>query len=346
MIRPTAGLTAAFLIGSAASPPLAAQEADGWEEATLKHRGIEDFQIVLPDAKGVWKSLGDSVNVLGNEFAIEIGGDMKFEIDSDADETVDTAVKGNAGFVELRAKNGEESLRYAVRFRNDGAKKWSWAPAHVMQGKVRGTILNVVDRNGNGRYDDMGEDAYSFGSDRAAAYLSSVINIDGSLFELQIDKLGTTVRTRPYTGPTGTLVAGMPAELKGELVAAVFRSGTYSFNVAGSDNGVKVPEGSYSFESGFLERGSESATMSRGSMKPIEVGADAKSEVAWGGPLTGEIRPPTQTSDKITVQPTMTISGSAGEAYGDFLPQGKSPKVQIIDKATGKVLKKGTFPSG
>jgi hypothetical protein len=345
---PRAGLAAALLGGLAASPPTLAQEAGGWEEATLKHRGMEDFQIVLPDAKAVWKKLGSSVALHGVEFPVEVQGDMKFEIDSDGDETVDEAVKGNAGFVQLEGKNSDgASFEYAVRFRNDGAKLWSWAPAHVMQGKVRGTVMSFIDRNGNGRYDDLGQDAYTLGSERGAAYLSSVINIGGQLFELEVDKTGATAKTRPYTGPTGTLTAPAPADVKGELVSAVFTSGSQSFNFAGQAKGVKVPAGEYTFASGHVERGGESAAMSRGRMEPIKVEADASVTIEWGGPLVGEIDEPTVAKDKVTVKPNFYIFGKAGEAYGDFFPAVKSsPKILVLDKETGKVLKKGTFPAG
>jgi hypothetical protein len=345
---PRVGLAAALLWGVAASTPALAQEAGDWEEATLKHRGMEDFQIVLPDAKAVWKKLGSSVALHGIEFPVEIQGDLKFEIDSDGDEIVDEAVKGNAGYVKLEGKNSAgESFDYAVRFRNDGAKLWSWAPGHVMQGKVRGTVMSFIDRNGNGRYDDLGQDAYTLGSERGAAYLSSVVNIGGDLFELEVDKTGATVKTRPYTGPTGTLTATIPTDIKGDLVAAVFTSGASSFNVAGQAKGVKVPAGDYTFASGHVERGGESAAISRGRMESIEVAADATVTVDWGGPLVGEIDEPAVTKDKVVVQPNFHIFGKAGEQYGDFFPAVKSsPKILVLDKETGKVLKKGTFPAG
>lgn len=346
-VCPRAGLAVALLWGVSASIPASAQDAGGWEEASLKHRGMEDFTVVLPDAKGVWKKLGESLVLQGLEFPLEVQGDLKFEIDSDGDETVDTAIKGNAGYVELAGKDKDGNpFRYAVRFANTGAKQWNWAPSHVMTGKVRGTIVSFVDRNGNGKYDDVGQDAYVIGTERAAAYLSSVVNIGGELFELEIDKTGSSVKTRPFTGPTGTLAAAPPTDIKGDLVAAVFTSGTWSFNVAGQPKGLKVPAGKYTFASGFLERGTESATMSRGRMEPVEVAADGTLAVAWGGPLYGEIDEPTTTKDSITVRPTLYIFGNAGEAYADFLPQGKAPKVEVLDKETGKVLKKGTFPSG
>lgn len=345
---PCVGLAAALLWGVAASPPALAQEAGGWEEATLKHRAMEDFQIVLPDAKGAWKNLGGSLTVHGVEFPVEVQGDLKFEIDSNGDETVDTAVKGNAGFVELTGKDADGALfRYAVRFRNEGAKKWSWAPAHVMQGKVRGNVMSFIDRNGNGRYDDLGQDAYTLGSERGAAYLSNVVNIGGELFELEVDKTGATAKTRPYTGPTGILSASLPAEIKGSLVAAVFTNGASSFNLAGQSKGVKVPAGKYTFASGHVERGGESAAMSKGRMEPVEVAADASVTIEWGGPLVGEIDDPTVTKDKVTVRPNFYIFGKAGEAYGDFFPAVKAaPKILVLDKETGKVLKKGTFPAG
>lgn len=345
---PRAGLAAALLWSLAALSPAVAQEGGEWEEATLKHRGLEDFQVVLPDAKGVWKPLGGSLVLHGVEFPVEVQGDLKFEIDTNGDETVDTAVKGNAGYVEVGGKDADgNSFKYAVRFRNTGAKKWDWAPSSVMQGKVRGTQFTVVDRNGNGRFDDLGQDAYTVGIERGAAFLSSVVNIGGELFELEVDKTGSTVKTRPYTGPTATLIVPAPKDVKGDLVSAVFNSGGSSFNAAGHSKGLKVPKGSYTLASGHVERGGESAAIARGRMAPIELEENATQTVAWGGPLVGEIDEPTIGADKVTVRPNFYIYGQAGETYGDLVPAVKaSPKILVLDKASGKVLKKGTFPAG
>jgi len=317
------------------------------EEATLKHRSMTDFNVVLPDAKGVWKTLGESLYLQGVEFAIEVQGDLKFEIDTDGDGDLDEAVKGNAGFVELTGKDESgASFKYAVRFRNDGAKKWSWSPSHVVQGRIQGTTVSFVDRNGNGRYDDLGQDAYYVGNERGAALLSTVIHLDGKLFELEVDKTGNVAKTKPFVGETGTLQAASLADLKGDLVSAVFTSGGMSFNVAGHTKGLLVPVGKYTLASGYIERGSESASIARGRMEPIEVTAGGASAVEWGGPLTGELDEPSVSGDKVTVRPNFHIFGKAGESYVDFLPVGRSPKVYILDAETGKELKKGTFPAG
>jgi hypothetical protein len=347
-IRPLGGLAALLALGAAVPPIALARAGDGWEEATLKHRGQEDFQVVLPEATKVWRTLGDSLVVNGVEFPLEVQGDLKFEIDTDGDETVDEAVRGNAGFVKLAAKDSKgESFEYSVRFRNDGAKKWSWAPSGVMQGKVRGTIVSFIDRNGNGRYNDLGQDAYAIGSDRGAAYLSDVINIGDTLYEVEVSENGATVKTQPYTGPTGRLIVPAPKDVKGDLIAAVFTKGASSFNFAGASKGIVVPAGEYTFASGHIERGGESVAMSKGEMAKVTVPEGGEFTVSWGGPVSGFIPNPTVADGKARVVPTFELFGSAGEAYGDFMPAVKSaPKILAIDKESGKVLAKGTFPAG
>lgn len=346
--RPLKGLALALSCGALSSAAAAFQEDVAWQEESLKHKGLKDFELVLPDEASSWKKLGDSIRVHGVEFPVEVQGDLKFEIDTNGDEIVDEAVKGNAGYVELRGESEDGyKFRYAVRFRNTGAKRWDWSPSHVVSGKVNGQVVHFVDRNGNGQYDDVGKDAYFIGNDRGGALLSTVLNLDGELFEVEVAKSGETLKARPFVGETATLIAADVDGLKGKLVSAVFQSGSYSFNLAGEGKGLLVPAGKYKFESGFVERGSETAVMSAGDMEAIELAAGSTHEVEWGGPLVGYINEPKMKgSDKVEVSPTLHIRGKAGEAYGDFLPSGKVPEFFVYDKKTGKLLEKGRFPAG
>ena len=142
-----------------------------------------------------------------------------------------------------------------------------------MTGKVAGTLVHVFDQNGNGRYDEFGVDAIAIGKSKVASLLSRVVRLKGELYEFDLSSDGTSATFQPFAGPTGTLdvVSGFRGRAK--LTAAVFRSGDYSFELAGEREGLRVPVGEYRFVYGRVERGSASASMRAGRMGSVTVTA-------------------------------------------------------------------------
>lgn len=346
-IRPAMGLAAAaVVVGLSSAALVPAQDEGPWTTSTLKHRAIEDFDYVLGQER--WRKLGSEVGVFDVEFPIELLGPMRFEIDSNGDGTPDEDIKGAVGFADLKGKTEDGTVfHYGVRFRNDGERKWSWTTSGAMMGKINGLKVAIIDANANGSYDDYGVDGLVIGSNRGAGYVSRIVNLGGDLFELEVSEDGTEIKTRPWTGETGTLQLGKITGVKAKVSNAIFKKGRdVAFELSSVKGGMVVPAGDYTLDSAFLERGSETARVRAGRRKPIAVEAGAEVKFAWGGPLVAEAPAPTVRGGKATLSPALKIYGESGEEYYEFLPKGKVPSFELTDANTGKRLKKGKFPAG
>lgn len=345
--RPATGLLATLAAAGLCSAALVpSTPSDGWTSTSMKHRALKDFDYVLAQER--WRSLDSEIALFGADFPVDVLGPMRFEIDSNGDGKPDHDVKGDSGFVDLKGKDDAgEVFHYGVRFRNDGERKWSWTASGVMTGKVEGLTLSIIDANANGRYNDYGVDGLVVGKARGAGYVSKIVNIGGSLFELEVDRDGTEVRTRPYAGETGVLKLEKIKGIKADVVTAIARSSrSVSFQLAGSKKGVLVPVGDYALADAFLQRGSETARVRKGRMDDVAVASGETIGLRLGGPLSGEVPAPRMVGEKVTLSPNVQVFGALGEEYYDFQPKGKAPSFELHDAKTGKRLEKGTFPAG
>ena len=308
----------------------------------LKHSAHERWDFVLPAER--WHSADKAIELPGGlTFETEISGTNKIEIDANADGDCEETVR-STGLVTLRSKNTEgELVKYSVRLRNTGAKKFEWTTGSSMKGKVAGQTLHVFDQDGNGKYSDWGIDAVAVGSNKSASLLSKVVLMSGKLYHFDVTEDGMEVTVAPFDGETGTLNAVGDFESKGKLSSAVFQDGDISFCVAGFRKGVAVPVGTYSFVSGRVEKGSASASIRSGSMQSFAVFAGGETNVEWGADVTGEFSFQ-QKDDKVTVQSNFKFFGSAGEEYYNFQPRGKGPKIIIADAERGREIKEARFP--
>ncbi len=317
-----------------------------WKSAAktfkLKHSAHERWEFVLPAER--WHDAGGSIDLPGGlSFETEVSGVNKLEVDCNGDGAVDTTIRGT-GFATLRDKNASGDLvKYSVRLRNTGAKRFEWTTGSSMKGKIDGQTLHVFDQDGNGRYSDWGVDAVAVGNNKSASLLSKVLLVGNKLFHFDITSDGSQISVAPFDGETGILNAVSDFEAKGKLAAAVFQNGDISFCVAGARKGVAVPVGTYSFVSGRVEKGSASASMRRGQMKSVQVNAGEHTRVEWGANVTGEFSFD-QEEEEVTVRADFKFFGAAGEEYFDFQPRGKGPKITITDEAKGREIKEARFP--
>lgn len=332
------GISCLAALGMA--PPGATPDDGG--QTKLSHKAHKQWDFILPAEH--WHKVGDELTLAGVAFATETQGPQKLRIDTNADGHFDNDVKGQGGFVTLRGKtDAGVKVRYSVRFRNVAAGKWEWATGSSMSGKVAGTVVHIFDQDGNGRYDDYGVDAIAIGTSKYACLLSKVVAVDGDLHEFGVSADGAKATFSAYEGATGLLDLSSEYDARGKLTAAVIRSGDLSFQVAGNKKGLKVPVGRYELVSGRVERGSASASIRKGRMKPIEVREGTPTRIDWGQNVTGEFDF-TQTDKQVKVQSNFAFYGAAGEEYYDFVPRGKGPKILIKDQKRGKSLKEGRFP--
>jgi hypothetical protein len=323
------------------------------EAIALEFKTYRDWDIVLPAEQFARVSGGfSSVGCSGEEFAAKLDG-TGLKIDTDGDGKPDTTLTGKeddagnkSAMVTLRgrAKDGKQ-FTYSARLVDTG-KGWTFAASGAMVGRIGETKVQLIDQNNNGRYDDFGEDAMIVGRGNVACFLSRAVNVGGDVFGISVSADGSELTYEPFAGEVGTLDMKSELDCKAKLMSAIVRSadGQYSFDLARVREGLKVPAGTYTFQSAKLGLGESVAYVRPGRIGRIEVSADEPTALAWGGPLRGEFKY-AQAGGQVMISPAdVTYFGRAGEEYFIWDPVGKSPEFSIVERKAGTELTKAMFP--
>lgn len=322
-------------------------QAMGQDTASLSYKTHMKWNFITP--KETWTDVSGKVGIPhanGNGFDAVVDG-MALVIDTTGNGKPDTKVKGVAGTAVLSAKNADgKPFKYALRFTKAG-ESWKYASSGVMQGKVLGERIQLLDLDNNGTFNEVGTDGMIVGKGVGASFVSKVINIKGELYEFSATPDGSSVTVNPYTGDSATLNLRKDFKSGGNLVAAVVSSddGSYSFNLASAKHGMKVPAGRYVVSGGMVKKGSATVKMRTGKMRPIELQKDQDFSLEWGAALAAEFSYARQ-GEKITIEPSsLHYYGRAGVEFYDFQPNAQSPKFLVKDKRTGRELDSGKFCS-
>jgi hypothetical protein len=311
--------------------------------SSLKYKAAPKWSVILPNE--TWTPVTGGIPIAhdgGSQFAaFGDGKSMKLEVDTNGDGKPDAMVKGANGYLVLSGKTQEGTpLSYAARFKADG-NNYKFASSGWMQGALDGVAIRLIDQNNNGVYGEFGVDAMVVGNGNAASYLSKVVSLKGSLYELSVE--GDQISASPYTGETGTLNLAKGFASSGKLAAAVVRSddGKTSFELA--DGAMAVPVGRYRIAGGMVTKANETVRIGAGKCQAIEVTTGQEATLDWGSDVVAEFNY-SVVNGEITIQPNaLRFFGRAGEEYLEFLPEGASPKFGVHDAATGKLLKTGRF---
>lgn len=342
MILPTILLA----VGSPAAP----LDATEVHVVDLKHKTYRNWSVLLPDERFDVVSGGIPFpHIEGGSFSAVADGTSLW-VDRDGDGEVDVQIEapeepGQTALLVLRVPREDQApLSHAVRLQNDGT--WKFATSGAMVGEFRGTKLQLIDQDNNGRYDDFGEDAMIVGHRSVAHLLSRVVSIDGELFDVSVSADGARVELAAHTGETGSIDFASALETEAKMHAVVIRSadGETSFEVAAVDGALNVPVGAYTIHSGQVGLGQGHADLSTGRFEPVAVTAGEETRVSWGGPVDVEFDYHRQ-GDQIVIAPNdLYYYGRAGEEYWNFMPLGESPEFTIKDRETGEVLVHTKFP--
>jgi hypothetical protein len=333
-----------MLSGCIASSVMAQLSPTG-ETVPLKFKSYQKWDIVLPQEK--FAPVAGKIPVAhagGDGFLVEVDG-TSLSVDANGDGKVgDVKAKGTAGLVKLEGKTADgKTIQYAARLANNGG--WTYSTACAMVGSLQGETIRLIDQNGNGRYNDFGEDAMVVGNGDAAAFLSRVVSVKEQLFTIEVTELGDEITARPYEGQAGILNLAEKFETDGKLTAAVVKStdGQNSFELSRAAKGLAVPAGQYEIASGLVEKGKETVRIRKGNSRPITVAQGQTSVLPWGGPLVAKFEFD-RAGDKVTFAPEkLWFYGRSGEEYHTWVPDGKPPKFVIADAKSGKEIAEAKF---
>ncbi|MDJ0976468.1 MAG: hypothetical protein QNJ98_18560 [Planctomycetota bacterium] len=308
----------------------------------LTYKAYRRWKLQLPAER--FRPVGSTLEVAGAKtpFAMRVEGDA-LEVDTNGDGAHDVTVEGDDGFVAFKT-DGETPVRYALRLVK-GSAGWAAAPGCARVGTIEGVKVQVIDQDGNGTYGDVGTDALIVGGSKAAAYLSKVINVGGSLYTIDIAKDGSKLTYTPYAGKAGMLDLISEHESKTKVLTVLVRSqdGTHCFDLARAPEGLRVPAGTYELVGGTLGLGAARVAFTTGRAKPIAVQADETTRLSWGGPLRAEYRYALTTSEVAFQPDQIWYYGKAGEQYTTWAPFGKSPEFVLVSTKTNDEIAKAIF---
>ena len=318
--------------------PDVAEPADGSVEVALEARVQRTWKLHLPSES--WAPTGkllDFTGGLGRAYATELAG-TSLKVDTDGDGELDVTVDAPGGLVVLEG----ERTRHALRLRYGAG--WEYSAGSLVRGEIDGTRIEIVDQNNDGRYDGVGEDALVIGRSRSACYLSEVIALGDQLHTLEVAPDGSSLTLTPYTGPAGRLEVTTEATAKVRAAVFVSEDGRQSVNLATSEGAALVPAGRYRLHSGKLAFSGNQVGVRTGESDWVEVSPDTAGELHWGGPARAEFAFNRQVGELSFDPGAIWYYGKAGEEYVDWLPNGKSPRIEVREKLSGKELAEAYFP--
>jgi hypothetical protein len=313
--------------------------------AAMTFKAAKEWSIVLP--RETWTKVDGGIPIPhanAERFATESDGkSLSLGVDTDGDGSVDKRIKGAKGYLELGARTADgKALEYALRLRAVGTA-YEFATAGVMRGRLCGETIVLIDQNNNGVWNEFGVDAMVVGSGKAASFLSKVANLGGSLYELAVDADGREVRATKWAGDSGELDLRKGFKARGKLDSVVVTSQNGSMSFELSQGALRVPAGTYKIAGGQASSGVETVRIGGGRMNGVAVKSGETTALDWGGPLVAEFAFARE-GEVVKIEPAaLHFFGAAGEEYLEFLPQGASPKFNVFDAKSQKLLKSGRF---
>ncbi|MCA8979059.1 MAG: hypothetical protein H6831_14145 [Planctomycetes bacterium] len=332
-----------------APPTVDAAVAGPTPEAVAgRYKVYRNWEFTLPQER--WTPVGEGLAFEGfgsGSFRAALDGTALL-LDTDGDGETDLRIAaedtkdGKTPLVVFH--DADSDLRRAVRVGDRGG--WHYAPAGAVTASWHGTTVKVIDQNGDGRFDGIGEDALVVGRGESACYLSEAINVAGDLFRLEVAADGSELRFSPYDGEVGVLDVhgGYKTEAKLGRVVVRDTKGRYSFDLGKATEGLRVPAADYRLEDAVVVLGKGSVEVQRGKLPAMHVAKDARYELDWGGPLEATFDY-ARVDGQLRFDPlAVWYTGRGGERYTGWNPRGSSPKFVVKDKQTGDVLVDAVFP--
>ena len=288
----------------------------------------EPLKMVIPEKGGV-TILAETK---GNRFlAIDVDGDKRYKGPL---ENLNLGRSGHFGPTQAVCKWPDGTRMYygfVIHPPPRGATeaRYELERAGAMMGRAQGKIVQLIDDNSNGLYDEYGTDVIVVGK-RPPVYLGKMVILGGVLHHMKVTPAGHRLFLAKYQGVTGKadMVSGYKPPKGAKLASAALKMDEKSFDVVTGDKetAVSVPEGSYELSTGLVKKFNYEVPIVTGKMKPVAVKAAVGAAVPkWGAPFRIDFT----TESKImglTIKDA-GIYGSGGELY--LTPKEPAPFVIV-----------------
>lgn len=208
---------------------------------------------------------------------------------------------------------------YLFKLKHSGeAGHFTVLRAQGKQARFKQHAVVLLDENGNGRYDDLGQDAVLV-QGQPITFLSRQLYLGDDLFELLVHPAGQTLELRPLPktemGEVNLFHMYRPAQkseaLRFHTLIVQGRDGAFSF-----DDQIKsrmLPAGAYDLVFGLLERGTERVILKRGERTSFTVEPGKIATPAWGGPVAGKLN--LESDGKVVKVHKPLFMGQGSEIY-------------------------------
>lgn len=346
-----------FFLGAVLVLPLIgfADTEENSETFNLKFQGLTKWDFWTPHPETVAAGKASTIHLAlpgrdGAKIRVEIKSNGIW-VDTNGDGLVD--VKDERGFLSfpLEYDDGTKGV-YRVLLRKD-KNGWNWTRFCVMKGKVKGTPITLIDENHNGVYGEVGKDTMLIGKEDTASYVSAVVNLKGKLFNIEVSPSGSKITATPYEGPTGVLDLTSGYRLKGKVksrlrMAMVQQGEDRFFNLAEKGKKYRIPAGEYDFLLGLVGSGkTQMADIETGRLPAFTVKEDEVTTHKWGIPGEIEFSASSDSDGNITIQSSgIEIYGIGGEIYKRFKPKAFTPRIQVREKRSKKLLVNKSMGAG
>ena len=154
--------------------------------------------------------------------------------------------------------------------------------------EFQGRKLVLLDDNGNGKYDDAGQDVVIVG-DNPPCFLGKYLRLGDKFYEVLAHAAGATLEVRPApkfeTGTVDAFEKYKPSQ-KAEnlkLHMLIVTGADYSIGFDERHKTAPVPAGTYDLAFGLLERAKEVVYFKKGEKTSFSVAAGQSAAPVWGG---------------------------------------------------------------
>lgn len=343
--------------------PVAVGPKGKWEEVKLAHENAAEFPFRThqPDLAPLKRSaMGGDVLFLPYPHEGKLSGfgvkelEDSIVVDSDADGKADKQLAKEGGFVVLKISYEEKKeVSCAIEIINDG-ERLQYRRHGWQTGRYKGVSISVIDENSNAEYNEIGKDAVVFGNSKCAAVLGNVVEIKGKLYEMEVQKDGSSLRLRTIELPAGQLFLMKSYKGRGKVNYLVVY-GTVkidkdkyvvSFELSGQRKALEVPAGEYYIRAGEVMGPGNAKIQIRSSpkSKKFKVKAGKLAAYDWGAPGVFDFKYTLHKDGTLRVRPSeVFLYGPLGERYRGWGPKMIVPRVQVMNEA-GKIIADQPFP--